>query len=158
MAAIGGAQGSEGKQTSFVARSQLLHAVGAHSELGQSLPGETAIRQCHCPIGTKFFLDCGYRLLLDGCGSPILDLIVPLRLDDVNTANLAHIAFQGRRLMPFTRKSCRPAVIAIPPPSPNGSKMLWQFEATSRGLQLASGKCADPARGSLNGAFLPRKL
>ena len=53
------------------------------------------------PTRTKFFLDCGYRLLLDGCRSPILDLIVPLRLDDVNTANqnVAHVAFQGRRLI-----------------------------------------------------------
>jgi hypothetical protein len=98
MAANGVAQGSEGRQISFVALSQLLHAVGAHPALGQPLPGETAFRWCHRPTRTKFFLDRTYRPLLDDCGSPIVDLIVPLSLDDVNTANqnVAHIAFQLR--------------------------------------------------------------
>jgi hypothetical protein len=78
-----------------------ISPLGAHSELGQPLPSETTIRECYNPTGAKLFLDCGYRHLLDGCSSPILDLIVHLRLHDENTANqnATHIAFQGRRLI-----------------------------------------------------------
>ena len=41
----------EGKPR-FVVPLQLLHAIGAHSELGQSLAGKTAIRQSNSPTRT----------------------------------------------------------------------------------------------------------